>query len=219
MAADPPTLRYELGSTVVPGDRVGNIRQVTAGTGTYIKGGQIYASMVGRLQVTPAAKDEETKEDESSSFVCSVELLAGRVSASSQALAVGQLVVGKIARITPQNAIVEISVAEQVGSLASPHEGAIRMEDIRSGVTEKYSIGDCFQPGDLVVCRVISLGDARRYFLSTAETELGVIRAMRNGTLMIPISWREMECPETGVKEPRKCAKPPNLKKFQQMKA
>jgi hypothetical protein len=103
MTADPPTLRYELGSTVVPGDRVGNIRQVTAGTGTYVRGGQVYASMMGHLQVTPATKDEETKEDKSSPFVCSVELLAGRVPASSQALiAVGQLVVGEILRITPQ---------------------------------------------------------------------------------------------------------------------
>jgi exosome complex component CSL4 len=98
------------------------------------------------------------------------------------------------------------------------------MEDIRAGASEQLVISDCFQPGDLVICRVISLGDSRRYFLSTAETELGVIRALsrnangngngngNNGIPMMPISWKEMECPETGVKEPRKCAKPAALK-------
>lgn len=31
-----------------------------------------------------------------------------------------------------------------------------------------------FRPGDIVRARVISLGDARQYYLSTAENELGV---------------------------------------------
>jgi exosome complex component CSL4 len=57
---------------------------------------------------------------------------------------------------------------------------------------------------------VISLGDSRRYFLSTAENELGVIKAVSasSGEVMIPISWKEMQCPKTKAKEARKCAKP-----------
>lgn len=131
---------------------------------------------------------------------------------------VGQKIVGRISRITPQNALVEIRVAEGVGPLRQPYyEGAIRLEDIRSFSKEKQSgedqnaaipLVDSFRPGDLVACRVISLGDSRRYFLTTAETELGVIKAERRGIPMIPVSWKEMECPETGVREPRKVAKP-----------
>jgi exosome complex component CSL4 len=218
MKTDVPVLRYEIGSTVVPGDRVGNIRQVVPGKGTHVKGGHIYVSVVGSLQVTPASEDEMTDQS-TPSFVCSIELLPGKIPASSQALTIGQLVVGRIARITPQNAVVEICVAEHVGALHTAHEGAIRMEDIRTGASEQVAVANCFQPGDLVVCRVTSLGDPRRYFLSTAETELGVIRAMRNGIPMMPISWKEMECPETGAKEPRKCAKPASFKQFQQLKA
>ena len=47
----------------------------------------------------------------------------------------------------------------------------------------------------------ISLGDARSYFLSTAENELGVVsaRSLAGGTL-IPISWTEMQCNSTGAK-------------------
>ena len=216
-----PVLRYDIGSTVVPGDRIGNIRQVVAGQGTHVKGGHIYASMVGCLRVTPAPETGDEMKDEPATppFACSVEVLPGKMPASSQALTTGQLVVGRIARITPQNALVEICAAEHVGALQTSHEGAIRKEDIRSGASEQVAISACFQPGDLVVCRVISLGDPRRYFLSTAEAELGVIRAMRNGIPMMPISWKEMECPETGAKEPRKCAKPAKLQQFQQLKA
>jgi hypothetical protein len=36
---------------------------------------------------------------------------------------------------------------------------------------------DCFRPGDIVRAKVTSLGDARTYYLSTAENELGVVYA------------------------------------------
>lgn len=39
---------------------------------------------------------------------------------------------------------------------------------------ELYS---CFQPGDLVRAEVISLGDSRSYYLSTAKNDLGVVYA------------------------------------------
>lgn len=55
----------------------------------------------------------------------------------------------------------------------------------------------------------MSLGDARSYYLSTAKTELGVTfaRSATSGTAMIPISWQEMQCPVTKMKELRKVAK------------
>lgn len=36
---------------------------------------------------------------------------------------------------------------------------------------------DCFHPGDIVRAEVLSLGDARSYYLSTAKNELGVVYA------------------------------------------
>lgn len=104
---------------------------------------------------------------------------------------------------------------------------------------ELYS---CFRPGDLVRAEVISLGDSRSYYLSTAKNDLGVVYAkslsgerhaiaqsikrcnsdklrcfssLRTGydirccagVPMIPLSWQEMQCPETKVVEKRKVAK------------
>lgn len=38
-------------------------------------------------------------------------------------------------------------------------------------------IGECFRLGDIVKAKVVSLGDARSYYLSTAANELGVVYA------------------------------------------
>lgn len=232
----------------MPGDRIGTIRQVRTGIGTYVKGGHIYACLLGKLTLTQQVEENENinenDDDEndndnvlpddnnenddhntssSSLYTCSVvnnnnNNSISKSPATDQVLRVGQRVVGRISRITPQNAVVEIRVAEGVGPLRLPYyEGAIRLDDVRNTTTKEENVttitpvvlADCFRPGDLVACRVISMGDSRRYFLTTAETELGVVRAERKkGVAMIPVSWKEMECPETGVREPRKCAKP-----------
>ena len=204
---------------------MGTIRQARPGIGTYVKGGHIYACLVGKLTIHKAETsedemetedDDENKEEQQqlvSSFVCSVE--SSKPPATSQVLKIGQKVVGKVSRITPQSATVEIMVAENVGPLRMPYfEGVVRSEDIRSFSVktttreESMAVVDSFRQGDLVACRIVSMGDAKRYFLTTAETELGVILAQRKGVAMVPVSWKEMECPQTGIREPRKCAKP-----------
>lgn len=49
------------------------------------------------------------------------------------------------------------------------------------------------------------------YHLSTAENELGVVIATAEGSpqgvSMLPISWSEMQCPKTLIKESRKVAR------------
>lgn len=242
----PPTLRYMAGSVVVPGDRIGSIRQVRSGPGTYVKGnGHIYVSLVGKLRITPTkdsnsvgdgqqqpatSNDDENNnnnQDLLPQYTCSVEMVPRTshsisneqtLPASALVLQIGQIVLGVVTRITTQMALVDIRVAQHVGVLTtktSSYHGAIRREDIRANATDQILLSDCFQPNDVVACRIVSVGDSRRYFLSTAETELGVLRATtrttsrrKGGIPMIPISWKEMECPETGIKEPRKCAKP-----------
>ena len=212
MSSETPVLRFKEESTVVPGDRLGTIRQARPGIGTYVKGGHIYASLLGSLTIQEMESSEmdTTDNDEKKvNFVCSVQ--SSKPPATSQVLKIGQKVVGKVIRITPQNATVEIMVAEGVGPLRMPYfEGVIRSEDISTfqKTDSQPLLVNSFRPGDLVACRLISIGDARRYFLTTAETELGVIRAHRKGVPMIPVSYKEMECPETGIREPRKCAKP-----------
>jgi len=172
-----------------------------------MRGGHVYSSAIGTLNckstVGPLSKNDPY-------HVVSVELESGRQYASSQVLSVGQVVLAKVGRIMMQMATVEIISADDIGSLKEHHSGVIRKEDIRAGATEDVQVHQSFRPGDIILAKIISLGDSRRYFLSTAETSLGVIKAVSSSTgkYMVPISWNEIECPETKIREPRKCAKP-----------
>jgi exosome complex component CSL4 len=60
-----------------------------------------------------------------------------------------------------------------------------------------------------VRAKILSLGDTRSYYLTTAANELGVVRAKSpfTGELMVAASWEEMECPTTGQRCKRKVAK------------
>jgi exosome complex component CSL4 len=162
---------------------------------------------VGRLTLT--------QSDDEDQWLASVES-AGQGKVSDRVLAEGQVVLCEVARISTQQAFVQILAVEgKKGTLEEWQrpEGAIRKEDIRTGASELVLVQESFLPGDLVLARILSLGDTRRFILGTAEPQLGVLRAMSasSGRPMIPISWKEMECPETGAKEPRKCAKPRKL--------
>ena len=134
--------------------------------------------------------------------------------ASLNLLTVGQVAIGRVTRITLTQAFVQIlattSVTGDAILLAMPQEGTIRREDVRTGATEQFKIHESFLAGDLVICKVLALGDQRRYVLTTAEPELGVLFAESrvSGIQMTPSSWKEMSCSVTGSKELRKCARP-----------
>ena len=84
-----------------------------------------------------------------------------------------------------------------------------RKEDIYDCHVDGLEVHTCFRPNDVVLARVLSLGDSRSYYLSTAGLELGVVHALSaEGHPMIPISWQSMQCPTTKFIEARKVAKP-----------
>lgn len=53
---------------------------------------------------------------------------------------------------------------------------------------KQIEINKSFRCGDIIIARVISLGDTNSYFLSTAENELGVVIAYSEaGKIIIKI--------------------------------
>jgi exosome complex component CSL4 len=83
-----------------------------------------------------------------------------------------------------------------------------RQQDVRATEIDKVDMHQSFHAGDIVRAMVLSLGDARAYYLSTAKNELGVVSAeSAAGETMVPISWTEMQCPLSGQTEQRKVAK------------
>lgn len=86
----------------------------------------------------------------------------------------------------------------------------LRFQDITSSAElGKLQMQQLFRPGDVVLARVLSLGDRRNFYLTTAASELGVIYAKSEDAdaPLVPISWNAMQCSETGVVESRKVAK------------
>ncbi|KAF9015281.1 hypothetical protein BDQ17DRAFT_1230326 [Cyathus striatus] len=123
------------------------------------------------------------------------------------------VILGSVTRLSPLQALISISVVDGVPLPAGEEfTGVIRSQDVRATEKDRVKIGDCFRGGDVVRGVVISLGDARSYFVTTARNDLGVIFATSEaGATLEPVSWQEMRCPKTGKIERRKCAKPEGL--------
>ena len=184
---------------VVPGMRLCSVDEHVGGNGTYTLQGFVYASVCGCIRLI----EEGGK----------VEVAGGHERALPAAI--GDLVTAKVASVTPRAAKLHILC---VGSsaLKEPFRAQLRKEDIRATEKDKVEMYKSFRAGDIVLARVISLGEpASGYLVSTAENELGVAvaRSEESGLKMIPVNWQEMQCPKTYVKEFRKIAKicPENL--------
>ena len=180
---------------VLPGQRLGSTRTARPGPGTFVWGHHVYASVVG------AATNDLSQEPSTLS-------IAHRQHAVLPV--VGDTVTCRVLRINPRLANVEILCVGGV-ALRESCSGIIRREDIRDFDIDKLEMHKCFRPTDVLQARVISLGDSRSYFLTTAASELGVVFAhSAEGAIMEPVSWQEMTCPVTHAREARKVAKPPD---------
>jgi exosome complex component CSL4 len=180
----------------VPGDLLGPLSIYTPGEGTYIRESSIYAAVAGFKKEISNGEEQKptitvTRENERPSIVPALK----------------SVVVGKVLKVNPRMATVSILV---VGDkvLSEPFTGLIRPTDVRLTQIDQVELYKCFRPGDIVRAEVVSLGDSRSYYLSTAKNEYGVIfaKSMADAT-MVPISWNMMQCPKTKMKEFRKVAK------------
>uniref|UniRef100_A0A2R9BWB6 Exosome complex component CSL4 n=1 Tax=Pan paniscus TaxID=9597 RepID=A0A2R9BWB6_PANPA len=187
-----PPVRY-----CIPGERLCNLEEGSPGSGTYTRHGYIFSSLAGCLM--------KSSENGALPVVSVV-----RETESQLLPDVGAIVTCKVSSINSRFAKVHILY---VGSmpLKNSFRGTIRLElslniPVLSLQVEIYK---SFRPGDIVLAKVISLGDAQsNYLLTTAENELGVVVAhSESGIQMVPISWCEMQCPKTHTKEFRKVAR------------
>ena len=184
------TTRLSNGSFVCPGDIL--IAQTDAATyetcgGCYVtdNSGDIRASLAGTVLI-----NEDNSGDGPTRFKISV-LSAKSEAASETVIDVGDKVMCRVVRISMHQANVEIISVGDCPLQEFP-KGIIRREDVRLTEVEKLIMHECFRPGDIVRGAIISLGDSRQYYLSTAEVELGVLYAKNQitGNLMTPISWK-----------------------------
>lgn len=187
-------------TTALPGQLLGPTTANNVGDATHIHGTQLCASAAGALTSTPSTT-KTTKAPTVSIARPSGALLPE----------VGTTILGKITRTNARQATLSILALGADGAhvLKEPFPGLIRQQDIRATEIDKVKVAESFRVGDVVRAVVISLGDERSYYLSTARNELGVVMATSEfGNQMFPVSWREFQDGEVGVRELRKVAKP-----------
>lgn len=161
---------------VVPGERLSTTEEYQPGSNVYVHEGQIFASTVGQKRID---SDKISVIPNNQIHIPSVGSLAlfrvHRVKLNQ--------INGNIVMVIDENSqqlkslpASELSVLysnkQSLTNLGFP-AGMIRREDIRQTEKDNLVLKDCFQPGDFVLCRVLSLGDNKDYFLSTAENQLG----------------------------------------------
>lgn len=188
-------------SFAIPGDRLASTSSHAIGQGTYADSSTLFASLVGPVEITSASKPSL------SSLSVSQKLQSGFNAALPT---VGDQIVGRITRTNPRQATLDILAVGASGQqpFREPFQALIRQQDIRATEIDKVKVAESFRVGDIVRGVVISLGDERNYYVSTARNEFGVVIARsEGGGIMVPISWREMKDLRTGITEARKVAK------------
>ncbi|PVG04613.1 hypothetical protein CPB86DRAFT_692591 [Serendipita vermifera] len=174
-------------SIVFPGQPLGS--SVKSETGIYVDdNGDSRASLIGIFAVN------------------AVSVPKLRANAPSE----NSIVIGTVIRLSSQQATISITVVDDIPlPYGEDYIGVIRSQDIRATEKDRIKIGDCFRGGDIVKGQVISLGDSRSYYVSTARNDLGVLFATsESGDPMIPHSWEMMRSPRDGILEKRKVARP-----------
>ena len=234
--------------------------QLQLGLGTYHRGDYILSSLVGYESRAPSTLSTATTSSKASSSKVEEVSIRG-VENRFVVPRPDSTVIARVTRVTPRQAYLSILIVDgqPCGSSSSTSstfvqsglgnhaagegegvdfQGVVRSQDVRTTEKDKVKLADCFRPGDIVRAQVISLGDARSYYLSTAANNLGVIYATSatsasssttqdeepqprvaatgagwsiTGNVMLPISWNQMIDPITGIVENRKCAKPDSI--------
>lgn len=181
-----------MSTLAIPGQPLGLLSQSTIpGPGTFLRAGTIFSSSTGKLSRHGPTIGVQGKYD-------------------AQAIPEpNSIVIGTVIRIT--RAAATLSLLTVDGRPCRPDfAGVIRAQDVRMTAKDTVKVWNCFRPGDVVRAKVISLGDSRSYFLSTAANSLGVLFAVSasTGATLEATSWEEMRDPETGEVEGRKVAGP-----------
>lgn len=194
-------LATAMASTTTTTTRVVVVGDVIAERGR--AGAGAYADDAGRVRASACGR--AVTEGDGARAVSSVRTAAGEAVVPR----IGDDVYGRVTRVDDKAASVAVSVVRGRAPADGAFVGTIRRQDARAHAVDAVVMDECFREGDVVRAEVLSLGDSRSFYLTTAKDELGVVRATHRESrkTMLPISWTEVQCPVTGEVEDRKVAR------------
>lgn len=207
----------KMSATAIPGQMLGTTATHISGAGTHVFETKIYASIIGSVVSIPAAN-----RSSKATIMIPRDAAAFHAAQSiptSSLPAVGTTVLCRITRVQQRQASASILVVNPTPTSIVPYtsstndellfQALLRREDVRSYEKDRVVMNEMFRVGDIIRASIISLGDERNYYISTAGNDFGVVVAKSDeGNAMIPSSWKEMRDLVTGKGEARKVAKP-----------
>ena len=142
---------------VLPGDLIGTSEEFMPKSGTYLDGGNIYASASGIVKIN--------NKERSISVI--------PVTNTPPHLQVGDIVIGQVTDVKDSVALVEIAGIKGKGEreIVNAEQAAIHVSNVKDAYVKELYYE--FAPFDIVKARVLDLRNMR---LSTVNKELGVIR-------------------------------------------
>ena len=198
----------DAGTWVCPGDAIA--RGGEAGVGTYVDhAGVVRASVCGAVTTTTTTTTTDGSKGDASGQSMTMVYGVRRRAGDPVVPRVDDVVYGRVTRVQEKAAHVEILAVNGRSPTGGGFMGVVRKQDVRAFEIDKVELDLCFRSGDVVRAKVLSLGDARSFYLTTASDELGVVQAVHgeSGEVMLPISWTEFQDPVTGEVEDRKVAR------------
>jgi len=205
---------------VVPGQVLGSTTAYLPGSGTHVFENNILASVIGTSLITPAANKSAKPTISIPRYSASNANKANAAACATNMLPkVGSIILGRVTRVQQRQLSASILSVDpspkdilsytQITDDDLQFQAVLRKEDIRTHEKDKIVINDMYRVGDIIRATVISLGDERNYYVSTAGNDFGVVVATsENGNAMVPASWKEMKDIVTAKGESRKVAKP-----------
>jgi exosome complex component CSL4 len=181
-------MKAKTGDFVLPGDALGVTEEFLPSEWTYDDHGEIRSLVAGTVNI-----DQKNKK---------ISIIPK--TKSPALLKRGEVIVGQIRDVRGQRALVDVDgIKNSKRSLPITFLGAIHISQAQKGYVDKLT--DNFHIGDLIQARVTKVMGVDNADLTTAEDELGVIKAMCTNCrhFMKKTSKNEVKCPNCGKKESR----------------
>ena len=149
-------------SIAIPGQLLGSVSKFQPGPGTHIHESNLYSSLLGVVHVAQPAKapgpvKRLTKITPASApaELPTISVSRSGVSEKREVLPeVGNVVLCRVVRITPRQAVVAILICGDT-VLDAEWQGLIRVQDVRATEKDRVKIYESFRPGDIVRAEVV----------------------------------------------------------------
>jgi len=150
----------------IPGQLLGPASKFQPGPGTHIHESNLYSSLLGSVHITqPAKAPGPAKRLNKIVTATTIPAALPTISVSRSGVSekqretlpeVGNVVLCRVIRITPRQAVVAILICGDT-VLDAEWQGLIRAQDVRATEKDRVKIYESFRPGDIVRAEVVSL--------------------------------------------------------------